>query len=155
MFNSYPQQLCSEESKVFFAISHMKRMAVEWLEHGVMESNPTITPTWHCNWNDFIIKLHTNFGPANPTGTVEAKLHHLFMNHDTHLMEYLVCFNTLATCINWGDGALHFQFYDGLPNCLKDKITILGKPDNLQELVQTTQCYDNLHWERMEECKFG
>jgi len=109
----------------------MKRMALEWFEHGVMESNPTLTPTWHHNWNDFIIKLCTNFGPTNPMGTVEAELHHLFMNHDTHLTEYLVHFNTLTACINWGDRGLHFQFYDGLPNCLKDKITILSKPDNL------------------------
>ena len=37
---------------------------------------------------------------------------------------------------------------------LKDEIAILGKPDSLNELVQVTQCYDNLYWERMEEHKF-
>ena len=80
-----------EESKVFFAISHMKRTALEWFKHGIMEYNTTIAPTWCRNWQDFIMELHTNFGPANPMGTVEAELHHLTMNHDTHLMEYLVC----------------------------------------------------------------
>src|SRR5260370_9127744 len=154
MFNSYPQQFSTEESKVFFAISHMKRTALEWFEHGIMEYNTTIAPTWHHNWQDFITELCTNFGPANPMGTAEVELHHLTMNHDTHLMEYLVHFNTLASHVNWGDGALHFQFYDGLPDRLKDKITILSKPETLFQMVQTTQCYDNLYWEWMEECKF-
>src|SRR5260370_3964198 len=139
MFNSCPQQFSTEESKVFFAISHMKRTALEWFEHGIMEYNTTIAPTWHHNWQDFVMELCTNFGPANPMGTAEAELHHLTMNHDTHLMEYLVHFNTLTTCVNWGDGALHFQFYDGLPDHLKYKITILDKPNNFQELAQTTQ----------------
>src|SRR6266850_2324144 len=103
-----------------------------------MESDPTITPTWCCNWKDFVIELHTNFGPTNPTGSVEAELHHLSMSHNTHLTDYLLHFNTLAACVNWGDGALCFQFYDSLPDCLKDRITILSNPDNLQELVQTT-----------------
>src|SRR5260370_32074187 len=75
-FNLYPQQFSMEESKVFFAISHMKRMALEWFKHGIMimEYNTTIAPTWHRNWQDFVTELCTNFGPANPTGTVEAEL---------------------------------------------------------------------------------
>ena len=69
-------------------------------------------------------------------------------------MDYLVQFNTLAAHVGWGEGALHFQFYDGLPDRLKDKIVILSKPNTLRELVQVTQRYDNLYWERMEERKF-
>src|SRR5260370_15618824 len=119
-----------------------------------MDCNPLHTPVWHSSWKDFIIELHTNFGPANPIGMVEAELHHLCMNHEVCLMDYLVQFNTLAARLGWGEGALRFQFYDGLPDRLKDKIAILSKPDTLCELVQVTQRYNNLYWERMEERKF-
>src|SRR5260370_18391557 len=85
---------------------------------------------------------------------VEAKLCHLCMNHEVCLMDYLVQFNTLAAHVGWGEGALHFQFYDGLPDRLKDKIVILSKPNTLRELVQVTQRYDNLYWKRMAERKF-
>src|SRR5258708_2079638 len=70
---------------------------------------------------------------------------------NTRMAEYLVCFNTLASCIGWGEQALHFQFYNGLPECLKDWLAMLGKPDSLHELVQVTQHYDSLYWERQEE----
>ena len=55
--------------------------------------------------------------------------------------------------MGWGKQALCFQFYDGLPECLKDQLAMLGKPDSLRDLVLVTQQYDNLYWERQEECK--
>src|SRR5260370_26671808 len=131
----------------------MKKMALEWFEQGIMDCDPLHTLVWCSSWKDFIIELCTNFSPANPIRMAEAKLCHLCMNHEVCLMDYLVWFNTLEACVGWGEGALHFQFYNGLPNRLKDKIVILGKPDTLHELVQVTQHYDNLYWERMEERK--
>src|SRR5258708_37259474 len=75
------------------------------------------------------------------------------MSSRAHLSEYLVRFNTLASRVEWGDAALRFQFYDGLPERLKDRIALLGKPDTLRELVQATVCHDNLYWERQDEHK--
>ena len=62
-------------------------------------------------------------------------------------------FNTLASRVEWGDVVLCFQFYDGLPDQLKDQIALLGKPNNLQELVQVTIHHDNLYWECQDEHK--
>src|SRR5258707_10680594 len=91
--------------------------------------------------------------PANPTGAVEAELRHLTMSSGARLSEYLVRFNTLASRVEWGDAALRFQFYDSLPERLKDWIALLGKPDTLRELVQATVHHDNLYWEHQDERK--
>ncbi len=104
---------------------------LEWFEIGVMEIDPRLAPSWCSNWPDFIAEIHTHFGPSNPTGMAEIELCHLSMQPDSHISEYLVQFNMLASQISWGDVALRFQFYDGLPERLKDKITILGKPESL------------------------
>src|SRR5258708_17148514 len=77
------------------------------------------------------------------------------MAHSSQLAEYLVHFNTLASRVAWGEAALHFQFYDSLPDGLKDHLGLLGKPNSLWELVRTTQCFDNLYWERQEEQKLA
>ena len=77
------------------------------------------------------------------------------MASNTKLSEYLVRFNTLALWVGWGEQALCFQFYDGLPECLKDWLAMLGKPNLLCDLVLVTQQYDNLYWERQEECKLA
>src|SRR5258707_9260176 len=77
------------------------------------------------------------------------------MASNTKLSKYLVQFNTLASWVGWGEQALRFQFYDGLPEHLKDWLAMLGKPDSLCDLVLVTQRYDNLYWERQEEHKLA
>src|SRR5258705_2101180 len=96
-FNSYPQHYTSDSLKVFFTISYLKKSALEWFKIGVMEINPRLAPSWCSNWPDFIAEIHTHFGPSNPTGMVEIELHHLSMQPDSHISEYLVRFNTLAS----------------------------------------------------------
>src|SRR5258708_21888824 len=77
------------------------------------------------------------------------------MASNSRMAEYLVHFNTLASCIGWGEQVLCFQFYDGLPEHLKDWLAMLGKPNSLCNLVLVTQWYNNLYWERQEECKLA
>src|SRR5258708_8517416 len=150
-FNSYLHQYSTDTTKVFFAISYLKKTALEWFEQGVLEDNLEFTPAWCHSWVEFIKELRTHFGPANPVGSAKIELRHLVMASNTRMAEYLVHFNTLASRIGWGEQALHFQFYDSLQERLKDRLAMLGKPDSLRELVQVTQCYDNLYWERQEE----
>src|SRR5258708_37063292 len=69
------------------------------------------------------------------------------------LSEYLVRLNTLASRVEWGDAVLRFQFYNSLPEQLKDWIALLRKPDTLQELVQVTIHHNNLYWEHQDEHK--
>src|SRR5258708_28451565 len=113
-FNSYPQHYTSDSSKVFFMISYLKKSALEWFKIGVMESDPRLAPTWCASWPEFLSEICTHFGLSNPTRTVEIQLHHLSMQYDSHISEYLVQFNTLASQVYWGDAALRFQFYDAL-----------------------------------------
>src|SRR5260221_14244071 len=146
-FNLYPQHYTSNSLKVFFAISYLKKSVLEWFKIGVMEIDPRLALSWRSNWPDFIAEIRTHFGPSNPTRMAEIELRHLSMQPDSRISEYLVQFNMLASRVSWGDAALHFQFYDGLPKQLKEKIAILGKPESLQEMVNVTVRYDALHWE--------
>src|SRR5260370_20648793 len=130
-FNAHPQNFTSESAKVFFTISYLKKSALEWFEQGILEDDLTQAPEWRSSWTEFVKELQTHFGPTNPIGTVEVELQHLTMTSGAHLSKYLVMFNTLASRVEWGDMVLCFQFYDGLPDQLKDQIALLRKPNNL------------------------
>src|SRR5258707_10973861 len=73
------------------------------------------------------------------------------MSSRAQLSDYLVRFNTLASRVEWGDAALRFQFYNGLPERLKDRIALLGKPNTLRELVQATVCQDERKRTRQQQ----
>src|SRR5260221_3213916 len=90
MFNSYSQHYASNSSKVFFAISYLKKSMLEWFEIGVMESDPRLALTWCASWPEFLSEIRIHFGPSNPTGTVEIELHQLSMQSDSCISEYIV-----------------------------------------------------------------
>src|SRR5258708_23708252 len=92
-----PQHYTSNSSKVFSTISYLKKSTLEWFEIRVREINPRLALAWHSSWPKFISEIHTHFGPSNPNGTAEIKLHHLSMHSDSCISEYLVQFNMLAS----------------------------------------------------------
>src|SRR5258707_5686347 len=73
-FNAHPQNFTSESAKVFFAISYLKKSALEWFEQGILEDEQTQALEWRSSWTEFVKELRTYFRPANPTGTAEAEL---------------------------------------------------------------------------------
>jgi hypothetical protein len=63
---------------------------------------------------------------------VENELAMLKMLTGQHISKYIIYFNSLASCCDWGDSALWHQFYKGLPNYLKDEVSQGdGKPKTL------------------------
>ncbi|KAH7917940.1 hypothetical protein BV22DRAFT_993897, partial [Leucogyrophana mollusca] len=77
---------------------------------------------------------------------------HLQMCENQRINKYIVEFNRLASQVKgWGDGALHHQFYKGLPACIKDEISHVRKPSTLSKLRTLTQTIDSRYWERKNE----
>jgi hypothetical protein len=64
-----------------------------------------------------------NFGPYDQTGDAESELVSLKMTSGQHITEYTVYFNSLAPHCDWSNTALCHQFYKGLLNHLKDKVS--------------------------------
>ena len=64
----------------------------------------------------------------------------------------MVKFASLAVRCPWGDLALRYRFYDGLPARIKDKLSKLDKPQTLEELQTRCQHIDARYWERQQEC---
>ena len=69
------------------------------------------------------------------------------MSNSPHVAHYVTQFNRLATQVSWGYKALRYQFYKGLPDCLKDRISKNGKPKDLNKLQELAQSIDTQYWE--------
>ncbi|TBU53066.1 hypothetical protein BD310DRAFT_830933, partial [Dichomitus squalens] len=67
------------------------------------------------------------------------------------ITKYITQFSPIATQVRWGHDALRYQFYRRLPDRLKDRISEIGKPDNLSDLHILTQSLDHRYWERKAE----
>jgi len=96
-----------------------------------------------------MLELQTNFGPQDPSGDAEMQLEQLNMCEGQCINKYIGEFQRLASQVHgWGDGALHYQFYNRLPACIKDKISCMDKPVTLSEFKTLAQTINACYWER-------
>jgi Retrotransposon gag protein len=140
----------SDSRKVTFALSYLWDVVQEWFEPSVSELTNE-PPEWFDNWEAFLDKHHTNFGPYHETGDAEHELTNLHMRDNQCVSDYLVYFSRLALCCSWGEPALRYRFYEGLPPQIKDELSKGEKPRTLQVLKQKVQNIDARYWERAQE----
>ena len=123
-----------DSKRVTFALSYFWDVAQEWFEPG-LSGLTDIYPQWLDSWDLFVDELQNNFGPFNESSDVEHKLTNLRMKDSQCISNYLVHFNSLAVHCPWGEPALRYRFYEGLPAQVKDKICKGdGKLQTLAEL---------------------
>jgi hypothetical protein len=91
---------------------------------------------------DVLFVTHTNFGPYNEIGDAEHELTNLHIRDNQHASDYLVHFSRLALHCSWGELALRYKFYKGLPPWIKDELSKGNKPRTLQVLKQKVQNID-------------
>ena len=135
--------------KVNYMLSFLKGTALDYFELSLMD--PHTNPTWSNNYDKLISELQTNFGPFDIEADAENELERLKMCDNQKVAKYIVSFQQLSSKVNWGDTALHHQFYNRLPGRIKDEITRVGKPDNLNQLHTLVQSIDARYWERHSE----
>jgi hypothetical protein len=140
----------SNSRKVTFALSYLWDIAQEWFEPGIsgLTNEP---PEWFDNWEAFLDELCTNFRPYNENGDAKHELTNLCMRQNQHVSDYLVRFSGLALRFSWGELALRYRFYEGLPPQIKDELSKSKKPQTLQVLKQKVQNIDARYWKRAQE----
>src|SRR5467141_4515421 len=110
-FRDRPDMFKSDTAKVNYMLSYLKGSALDCFEPTLLDTNE---PQWLSNFILFIEELEANFGTYDPISEAEAKLE-AFRMHDSHqATKYLIKFQQLASCVQWGKAALCRQAYNGL-----------------------------------------
>lgn len=151
VFKARPKTFSTEEKKVMYAMSYLRGTVLQYFEPYLLESDTDFPPTFMTDYSAFQQELRINFGPYNAIGAAEHELESLRMLDSHRIAKYITQFSRLATQVQWGSAALHYQFYRGLPPRLKDRISELGKPDSILELRTLAQSLDARYWERKAE----
>ncbi|KIK14033.1 hypothetical protein PISMIDRAFT_48007, partial [Pisolithus microcarpus 441] len=109
-------------AKVTFAQSYLKGMVLAWFEPDLLNPNDYFDhPLWMDNYQEFLHKLTTNFGPHIVVTDAVQNLKNLSMKD--------------SSCI------------PNLPNRIKDEISRISKPATLIRLCELAQTIDVWYWE--------
>jgi hypothetical protein len=139
-----------ESRRVTFALSYLRDAAQDWFEPGISGLTERI-PEWVDNWEAFLDELRVNFGPYDEIGDAKHDLTNLRMRDNQRASDYLVRFTSLAVRCPWGEAALRYRLYEGLPSRIKDELSKGDKPQDLQALRSRIQNIDARYWERTQE----
>src|SRR5882724_6390258 len=90
-------QFENEEDKVNYALSYLKRLALDFFEPALLGIND---PIWLSDFKLFIEELKTNFGTFNPEEEAEAEFEQLCMHENHQAMKYFIKFQQLATHVS-------------------------------------------------------
>src|SRR5882724_2256880 len=108
-----------DTDKVNYVLSFLKGTALDCFESAILDP---VEPAWLSVFDLFLEELEANFRTYDPVGKAEAKLEGLHMHESHQAMKYFIKFQQLATCVQWGDAALHCQAYNGLAKHIKDNM---------------------------------
>ena len=140
-----------DSRKVNFALSYLRDIAQEWFEPGISGLTPE-PPLWLTDWEAFLDELRRNFGLFDEEGSAEHELNNLRMRDNQRISDYLVRFSGLSVRCPWGEPALRYRFYKGLPLRIKDELSKdEGKPRKLEVMRRAAQNIDARYWEHVQE----
>src|SRR5882672_2717560 len=107
-FRDHPDLFQDDKSKVNYVLSYLKGTALDCFESAILDPNE---PDW-----------------ADDFSLFTAELEGLRM-HDSHqATKYFIKFQQLASCVEWGEAALHRQAYNGLAKHIKDDVVHHNNP---------------------------
>ena len=93
------------------------------------------------NYALFTTKLTRVFGVYDKVATAKQQLEKLYQQGSAH--SYTAKFQQIASFLKWGDLVLSYQYYKGLKNNVKDRISDQGQPDSLNKHINMAIQIDN------------
>ncbi|KIK17813.1 hypothetical protein PISMIDRAFT_14843 [Pisolithus microcarpus 441] len=107
-FQDCPKAFQTSHAKVTFTQSYLKGMVLAWFKLDLLNPNNYFNhPLWMDDYQEFLHKLTTNFGPHNAVTNAVQNLKNLSMKDSSHIPKCVIEFNWWASQVkDYGEGAL-------------------------------------------------
>lgn len=143
VFNARESEFDTERSKISYAGTYLKDIALEWYYDLLEDLDQFET------WSQFRDLMQENFGDPNEISTAERQIYQLRMSHSQEIANYITKFRSLLSILKWNDDKqLISLFRRGLPDRILDDLTRMrDHPETLEDLFRICLEIDNRYWE--------
>lgn len=143
-----PSRFPDEQRKVGYAATFLRDEALLWIQPFLDKSDDE-QPAWLRDFASFTRELKRIFGDPDEVATAERMIFQCRQRGPAS--KYITEFRRHAALLDWDSHALAAQFYRGLRDNIKDELARVGRPDDLEDLINTTIRIDNRIFERQVE----
>jgi len=147
-------EFIDDADKVFFAISYLCGIALDYFEPFINKPNPYHNLDFLEDWSAFMQKLSNIFGLYSPEDNDKDAIIAIYFPNDGKTIDYFICFAKYQNHIHWDERALHKVVKNTIP------IHICNELCYSQEDVSSFKGFKravlwiyNDYWKRIQENK--
>ena len=151
-FRACEGEFREDSEKVFFAISYLRGVALDYFEPFINEPDPYQNLDFLEDWSAFVQKLSNIFGSYSPEDDDEDAIVAIPFPNDGKAVNYFVQFAKYQNRIRWDDRSLRKVVKDALPNRIRDELRFSHEDlSSLEGLRRAVQKINNDFWKRQQE----
>lgn len=153
-FRACKKEFSDNADKIFFAISYLWGIALDYIEPFINEPDPYHNLDFLEDWPAFVQKLSNIFSSYSPKDNDKDAIVSILFPSDGKTIDYFICFAKYQNCICWDERALHKVVKDAIPNHVRDELCYSQEDMSLFEGFKRAVLHiDNNYWERIQDDK--
>ena len=115
-------EFTDDADKVFFAISYLWGIALDYFEPFIIKPDPYYNLDFLEDWSAFVQKLSNIFGSYSPKDDKENTIVSIPFPNDDKTVNYFICFAKYQNCICWDKRAFCKVVKDAIPTHIWDEL---------------------------------
>uniref|UniRef100_A0A3Q3B4W6 ribonuclease H n=1 Tax=Kryptolebias marmoratus TaxID=37003 RepID=A0A3Q3B4W6_KRYMA len=145
VFNRSPQSFPSDGSRISYIVGLLNGKALRWAEARFKDPLD-----FGCSFQSFLNEFRMTFSQEPDTTSRSRRLWNLRQGVRS-VAEYAIDFRTLAASSGWDACALKSAFFQSLNDSVKDELTMVEEPTELNDLILLAIKVDNRLRERRRQ----
>ena len=153
-FRACEGEFTDDADKVFFAISYLRGIALEYFKPFINEPDPYHNLDFLEDWSAFVQKLSNIFGSYSPKDDDEDAIIAIPFPNDGKAIDYFICFAKYQNCIHWDERALRKVVKDAIPTRICDELHYSQEDvSSFERFKRAVLRIDNDYWKRIQDDK--
>ena len=141
-----------DSEKIFFAISYLRGVALDYFEPFISEADPSQSFDFLEEWSAFVQKLSNLFGSYSPEDDDEDAIVAIPFPTEGKAVNYFIQFAKYQNHIRWEDRSLRKVVKDALPSRIRDELRFCHEDiSTFEGLKRAVLKIDNNYWKRALE----
>ena len=153
-FRACEGEFTDDADKVFFAISYLQGIALDYFEPFINEPDPYHNLDFLEDWSAFVQKLSNIFGSYSPEDDDEDAIVFTPFPNDSKAVDYFIRFAKYQNHIHWDERALRKVVKDSIPNHIRDELRYSQEDiSSFEQFKRVVLQIDNDYWKRIQDDK--
>lgn len=151
-FRACKGEFKEDSEKIFFAISYLRGIALDYFEPFISEADPSQSFDFLEEWPAFVQKLSNLFGSYSSEDDDEDAIMAILFPTEGKAVNYFIQFTKYQNRIRWEDRSLCKVVTDALPNRIRDELCFCHEDiSTFEGLKRAVLRIDNNYWKRTLE----